>query len=46
MVSINADARAGRPAATEAARPNFYAGLPVFDSFENLTDPSIYTALP
>lgn len=46
MVSINADARAGRPAATEAARPDFYAGLPVFDSFENLTDPSIYTPLP
>ena len=22
------------------------AGLPVFDSFENLTDPTIYTPLP
>jgi hypothetical protein len=24
----------------------FYSGLPIFDSFENLTDPTIYTPLP
>ncbi|WP_343232689.1 DUF3095 domain-containing protein [Microvirga antarctica] len=33
-------------AAAPAALTGFYAGLPVFDSFEHLTDPSIYTPLP
>jgi len=35
-----------RTADPEVVGTGFYAGLPVFDSFERLTDPAIYTPLP
>ena len=48
---VRAGRRSGKPmtgstSSSEAAADDFYARLPVFDSFARLTDASIYTPLP
>ena len=45
-MSMDAQARSEQVSDPGRDRTGFYSGLPIFRSFENLTDPSIYTPLP
>ena len=45
-MSMDAQARSEQVSDPSRDRTGFYSGLPIFRSFENLTDPSIYTPLP
>jgi hypothetical protein len=45
-MSLEVQTGSGQSERPDADPSHFYSGLPIFDSFENLTDPSIYTPLP
>ena len=45
-MSMEAQTRTEESPGLGADPSGFYSGLPIFDSFENLTDPTIYTPLP